>query len=565
MDINSKQDFINVLNAIIEPLRDELKKSVGAPSFGSTAAWYDDISTTAETFARPLWGLAPLWRGGYGDEEMKEIYRVGIINGTDPASDKYWGETGDCDQRYVEMAALAYAILLTPDVVWEPLTQGQKNNFKNWLRQINTHEVCDSNWRFFRVLVNIALKSVGEEYSQERLAEDLARFDDFYIGNGWYMDGPQHQKDYYVPMAIHFYGLIYSCFEEDEYSKKFRERAELFARSFIYWFADNGAALPYGRSLTYRFAQGAFWSACVMAGVKPFSDGVMKGIISRHIEYWMGAPMLDNGGALTVGYRYPNLIMAEHYNSPGSPNWGLKFFAMLALADDAPFWSAEAEPMPELAKTALIREADMLMTRTDGEVIAYPAGTHDNLCCGQLTSKYLKFAYSTKFGFNVKYSDLSISEACGDNMLVFDIGGVFCERRFNYSFELTEEHIVINWSPIKGIRVRTEVIPEEDGHIRKHRIESDFDCIAYDGGFAVANSDKDHCLTEARGNIASADSMSAGCSVKSENGTGIIVGAAVNTNVLYNKTVIPTIRYRVHKGINEFTTVVSTRYFEEIS
>lgn len=557
MIYNTKADYIDALKTLIEPVRDALRAGEGTPSFGSSAAWYNDISASVEAFARPLWGLVPLWRGGYGGNEMKTVYVQGIINGTDPKSKHYWGLCGHCDQRYVEMASMAYALLFTPQIVWEPLDPIQRERLVVWLWQINTHEVCDSNWRFFRVLVNIALKHLKKRYSRDKLAEDLARIDDFYLGNGWYMDGPQHQKDYYISMAIHFYSLIYSCFEEDEYAKKYRERAVLFGKEFIYWFADNGAALPYGRSLTYRFAQGAFWSACLLAGVKPFSDGVIKGILSRHLDDWMKAPITDNAGMLSIGYKYQNLLMAEHYNAPGSPYWGLKFFAMLALKDNDAFWRAKPEPLPRLADKHLMREADMIVTRKDGEVYAYPAGTHNNLGCGHITSKYLKFVYSTKFGFNVKFGDNSINECCSDNMLVFNIGGVFCERRANYSFELNEDRLVINWSPIKGIRVKTELIPDGSDHIRKHRIESEFDCIAYEGGFAVASRDKDQCECRAEGAAAIARNSFSGCKIVSEGGKAEIVSASPNTNLVYPKTVIPSVKHTVCRGITWITTKVT--------
>ena len=67
--------------------------------------------------------------------------------------------------------------------------------------------------------------------------------------------------------------------------------------------------------------------------MKPFDISVMKGIISRHLEDWMRAPILDNGGVMSIGYKYQSLLMAEHYNAPGSPMWGLKVFAVLALDD----------------------------------------------------------------------------------------------------------------------------------------------------------------------------------------------------------------------------------------
>lgn len=557
MVFNTEQDYIQALDMIIEPLREKLKKYGCAVRVGSTGAWYGERAEIMETFARPLWGLVPLWYKGGGDDELKKIYLNGLIEGTDPESDGYWGVCGECDQRYVEMAAVAYALLYVPEIVWEPMNSSQRSNFKRWLWQINDHRVCDSNWRFFRVLVNIALKHVGEEYSQERLDEDLSRIDEFYLGGGWYMDGPQHQKDYYISMAIHFYSLIYSCFENDSYAEKYRSRAALFANDFIYWFADNGAALPYGRSLTYRFAQGAFWSAYLMAGVSGMDKAVIKGILSRHLSDWLSAPIFDNGGVLTIGYKYPDLLMAEHYNAPGSPYWALKTFAVLAVASDDDFWSAECAPMPNLEKSRLMREADILINRCDGEVFAYPGGTHDNLGCGQLAAKYLKFVYSTRFGFNVKYSSLSADEAAGDNMLIFDIGGVLCERRYNFSFSLSEDKLVINWSPIRGIRVRTELLPDGGSHVRTHYIESEFECIAYDGGFAVPDGDADFCEKTADGACASALGRSGGCTVLSHSGgKGMIVNASPNTNVIRPRTVIPTVRYRIPRGSSMLITEV---------
>ncbi len=71
-----------------------------------------------------------------------------------------------------------------------------------------------------------------------------------------------------------------------------------------------------------------------------------KGIIVRHFEEWFSHPITDNGGVLTIGYRYTNLHMSESYNSPGSPYWSLKAFILLALPGNHPFWQAEPLPFP---------------------------------------------------------------------------------------------------------------------------------------------------------------------------------------------------------------------------
>lgn len=41
------------------------------------------------------------------------------------------------------------------------------------------------------------------------------------------------------------------------------------------------------------------------------------------------------------------------------------------------------------------------------------------------------------------------------------------------------------WSPYRGITVETVLIPTDKGHIRRHTVSCDFDCIAYDAAFAT--------------------------------------------------------------------------------
>ena len=67
---------------------------------------------------------------------------------------------------------------------------------------------------------------------------------------------------------------------------RFVPNAAAFARKFRSWFAADGAAVPYGRSLGYRFAQGPCgarwppptWRRC--RGPRP------PGFARRHLEWW---------------------------------------------------------------------------------------------------------------------------------------------------------------------------------------------------------------------------------------------------------------------------------------
>ena len=462
------------------------------------------------------------------------------------------------------MASLAYGLLFAPDVLWTPLTESQKSNLANWLFQINGLYVAESNWLFFRVLVNAALKQCGMRYDSARLESDLAQIDGFYLGDGWYSDGvstpriPHNgQKDYYISFAFHFYSLVYAAAMKEEdpaRAETFRSRATLFAHQFIHWFSDNGEAVPYGRSMTYRFAQVAFWSMCPVAGVTPFDISVIKGIIVRNLAYWLSDDRIfDNGHVLTVGYRYNQQIMSECYNAPGSPYWSMKAFAFLALPESHPFWSCPAAPLPALQTITTQEKAELMVGRYPNSVTLYPAGTL-NTYPDETIHKYLKFAYSSKFGFSMPRSTLRYFSAAPDSTLVFELEDRILIRRFNRGFDLTGDRVVIRWSPGVGIEVETEIIPTASGHVRVHHIRSGIDCIAYDSAFAVDCTGEFETCTEP--NTATVKNAHSYCAITSEDGIAQVKETAPNTNLISPKTLIPAIQYEIKRGETTVTCEV---------
>ena len=323
MDLYSKEDFQRLMLSVLEPLKPYYSREKAELILGVTATNYDRKAEGMESFSRPLWGLVPFWAGGGEETGFEEIYRKGLKAGIDPGNPEFWGGFHAFDQKFVEMAAIAYGLILTPQKLWDPLSESEKEHLSSWLYGINDYDLPVCNWILFAVLVNVALMKRGRKYDSKKLEIYLKGVEEFYLGDGWYQDGDSGQKDYYVSFAIHFYCLFYASVmekEDPERCRIYKERAMLFGKTFIYWFDEEGAALPFGRSLTYRFAQVSFWSACLMAGVYPFSVGVIKGLIVRHLQDWMKKPIFDRDGILTIGYGYPDLIMGERYNGPGSPD-----------------------------------------------------------------------------------------------------------------------------------------------------------------------------------------------------------------------------------------------------
>ncbi len=552
MKLETKQDFQQWMFQVLNPLKPLYSEGCARLPLGDSGVTYPKVSIEMEAFSRPLWALVPLWLGG--GKGFEEIYQKGLANGTDPSHPEYWGGFKDYDQRFVEMAAIASGLIFTPEKLWEPLSEEGKQNLAKWLYGINEYIIPECNWQFFMILVNVALKKLGCRYSKERLASGLEKIESYYIEDGWYRDGGSCQKDYYISFAIHYYGLLYAVAMEDEEPERcllFKERAKRFASDFIYWFDENGSALPYGRSLSYRFGEAAFWSAYVFAGLDDIPAGVVKGIIARHLNWWTEQKIFDRDGVLTIGYGYPNLVMAERYNAPGSPYWGMKTLLCLGLPDDHPFWSAKAEDLPELEPVKMLKQADMVMHRHGKDVVSYPAGVCEKYGHGHVPEKYSKFAYSTRFGFSVAKSQIVLHENAPDSSLAFVIDGddyVFV-RKYSDSYEVLEDRVVSRWHPFPGIMVTSTIIPKEYGHLRIHEIESQYDCTAYDCGFSVEKFTETY-EQKAEGKGAFVSSGKQDCMVSGEGpeAAGLVIEADPNTNVLYPNSSIPAVSYRIKKG-----------------
>ena len=560
MQLSTKQDFQALMHLFLDPLKPYYSAGGARLHLGETGVTYGQAAIELEAFSRPLWALVPFWMGGGSDPEFEDIYRRGLAAGSDPENPEYWGDCKDYDQCFVEMAAIACGLLNAPEKLWDPLSGAEKQNLARWLDQINHHQIPECNWQFFMILVNLALKKCGMPYDPENMARGLARIDSYYSGDGWSTDGASPQKDYYIPWAIQYYGVLYAKFAADtdpERAALYRSRAELFAQQFIYWFDENGAALPYGRSLTYRFAQNCFWAACVWAGLEPFPLGVMKGLIVRNFNWWLDQKMFDRDGILTIGYCYPQMYMAERYNAPGSPYWGMKSFILLALPDSHPFWSAEAEPMPALDVLKPMPHANMLVARTKGRVTAYAAGVNEGHGHGQFPEKYAKFAYDTRFGFCASRSREVIYQAAPDSMLAFVIDDNVFVRKVSLSHEIRADRVVSKWSPFPGITVTTTVLPTADGHIRRHEIESAYPCEAYDCGFAVPNFAPGYVESTA-GGAATARNAAVSCTV-SGSGEGTVIKCDPNVSLYSTNVCIPAVRYAIPEGRTVLETEIKAQ------
>jgi hypothetical protein len=517
-----------------------------------------------EGFSRVLWGLVPLLAGG-GNSAHWNLVLDGIRHGTDPSHEEYWGDVRDYDQRLVEMAVFGFALAAIPDRIWEPLASHEQEHLYNWLNQINSHPCHDCNWLFFNVLVNTGFSKIGRPYDEAQMKTNLGRMDAFYLEDGWYSDGVGGHSDYYGPFAIHYYSLLYARLmeqEDPERSRLYKERARQFAAGFLAWFAPDGSALPYGRSMAYRFAQSAFWSAFAYAGLatETLSPGVVKGIVLRNLRWWFSQPIFDARGVLTIGYAYPSLVMAESYNAPGSPYWALKTFLPLALSGEHPFWQEEELPLPDIPEVMVQQAPHLVVVRepASGHVAAFNSGHLSTNEHTHTSAKYEKFVYSTGFGFSVPRAEWGLSQGAFDSMLALSEGGdnLYRVRRRNVETSIEDNVLRAVWKPWRNVEVRSWIIAGLPWHIRLHRIDTGRPLDIAESGFALGQEDELELVTTAEGVAASTPYGTSGITSLLGGWKGELIWPNANTNLLHPRTVLPTLTTSLEPGVHWLASAV---------
>ncbi|KAF5025715.1 hypothetical protein F66182_2182 [Fusarium sp. NRRL 66182] len=467
-----RSDLVRAATAVIEPLEKYRSPSKARVKlYPSTAAGFDDVAAQLEGFARPLWAISALC----DDDASPGLcsWVQGIEAGVDPENPEYWGQLGSFDQRMVEMESIAFAFLMAPDTMLSFLNPVSTQNLVNWLQQINHFTMPQNNWRWFRVLVNLTLTKVlgsDPESARQAMDADLAVLDQFYLGEGWSSDGvwgdDRKQADYYSgSFAIQFAQLLYIRFAhgDRERVERYRQQAIDFASEYWRYFDADGAAIPFGRSMTYRFACGAFWAAFALAEVDTSDSlvdlGTVKGLLLRHLRWWSRRHEIFNpDGTMNIGFTYPNMYLSEDYNSRQSVYWCLKSFVVLGLPPNHPFWTIEEKPHPLATPdtSRLSRPDHVKVFAPAHQIVCSSPEHHYLLSSGQMTTKkfkareakYGKFAYSSAFGYSVP-TGAELHQVAPDSTLALSIDD--------------GETWKVRWQPV-DVHIESLSIRSEQGH-----------------------------------------------------------------------------------------------------
>jgi hypothetical protein len=420
-----------------------------------------------------------------------------------------------------------------------------------WLRGSRNGKHGSNNHKFFRIIVDLALESVGVQIDSSGTEEYLDDMESLYMSDGWYRDGEDpddtRRIDYYNPFAMHYYGMFYAVHRPSDKARgeRFKERARTFASAFLHWFADTGSNIPYGRSLSYRQCVVAYWGYLAVAGIEALPWGVIKGVYLRNLRWWARQPITRRDGILSLGYAYPNPFMAERYLSNGSPYWAMKAFSPLSLPPSHPFWAAEELPMPERPPIASFPVPGLVFSHSSEHTVMFTAGPDSNKMMRFVPEKYQKFAYSTRYGFSVESDSRGFPSGVFDSMIALSDDGLHYRVRERCETAKIAGNITYTvWRPWANVTVETWLIPYPEWHVRVHRINSQQKLMTIEGGFSAPKVDFD--LDEIQ-----ADDGSAWALCKIGDFSGIIDQSPTsrrtarvnkphgNTSVMFPRTLIP--------------------------
>ena len=399
--------------------------------------------------------------------------------------------------------------------------------------------------------------------------------------------------DYYSgSFAIQYLQLLYAKLAEKSdpaRAEEFRNRARLYALDFVNYYDKQGRSIPFGRSMTYRFAMSGFWGAVAFADVElpaPLSWGVVKGLLLRNLRWWSKQPdIFQPNGMLNLGYCYPNTYLAENYNSPQSPYWCMLAFAPLALPESHPFWSSQEEDLPaaSLPPTKFLKHPMHITVRTKrGHVYLLSSGQACHYPLKATQAKYGKFAYSSAFPYSVPTGSYTLEQFVPDNALALsDDGGETWKMRrevLDAEIEVHEEKpvLVSRMKPWHDVEVKTWLVPPDEGdendwHIRVHRITTGRALQSGEGAFAIygCNRANGRTLTSfdvnagEEGTHASSGEalvVSRGGAVgiveleQTSTRAGTILDSDANSNLAEPRTLLPTLREDLNTGDTRWIT-----------
>jgi hypothetical protein len=275
------------------------------------------------------------------------LLRKGLLMGTDPASNTYWGKITDYDQRTVETADIARVLWLTRKQIWFKFSNSEQKQVADWLLQVNSVSTYENNWLLFPVIVNFSMDALGYKSNTNGVDDSIQnyyKFKKYYIEKGWFSDG-QGVVDFYnawgITYEMFWFHLLMPDFDREFIVDVLTQSAMLTSHLI----GPRGVPIM-GRSIIYRTAVSVPVLAAGFINPSPAALGLARRAMDAVWRYFVAHGCLRNG-SLTQGYFDADPRFLDRYSGPGSSHWGLRSLVLAYMHPrGSAFWTAAEQLLP---------------------------------------------------------------------------------------------------------------------------------------------------------------------------------------------------------------------------
>ena len=321
-----------------------------------------------ECFGRLMAGVAP-WltlpddntAEGKQRKQLREWALASYKNAVDPKSPDYlcWGIGG---QNLVDAAYIAESFLRAYDTLWKPLDEVTKQRYLAEFAKLRHIDPPYTNWLLFSSTIESFIAKAGGDYDQYRVNSACRKMEEWYVGDGWYSDGPVFAFDYYSSYVFHpmYLETLQAMIDAKantrlDYQKYYdREmlRCQKYSIVLERFISPEGTFPVFGRSIPYRMAtmQPLALLAWYQKLPSDLSNGQVRAALTKVMHRMFDQENnFNEKGYLSIGFcGTSQKNVADWYTNNGSLYMTTLAFMPLGLPANHPFWTDAAQPWTQV-------------------------------------------------------------------------------------------------------------------------------------------------------------------------------------------------------------------------
>ena len=321
-----------------------------------------------ECFGRLMAGVAP-WltlpddatAEGKQRKQLREWALASYKNAVDPQNPDYlcWGIGG---QNLVDAAYIAESFLRAYDTLWKPLDEVTKQRYMKEFAKLRHIDPPYTNWLLFSSTIESFMAKAGGDFDEYRVNSACRKVEEWYVGDGWYADGPSFAFDYYSSYVFHPMYLetlqamvdakVNSRLDYQKYYDRELKRCQKYSIILERFISPEGTFPAFGRSIPYRMAtmQPLALMAWYQKLPKDLSNGQVRAALTKVLHRMFDQENNFNAkGYLSIGFcGNSQKNVADWYTNNGSLYMTTLAFIPLGLPADHPFWTDAAQPWTQV-------------------------------------------------------------------------------------------------------------------------------------------------------------------------------------------------------------------------